>query len=98
MDIKIRSISPVQERGALKAFVEIRVGQFVLTDCRIIQENGKKPWVSMPVISYKNQHGTVNYKTLVQINDKNLKNEISHAVIRAWENRNGGSNEHRESS
>jgi len=84
--IKILSISPVDNRGALKAFVNIQVGPFTIVDCRIIQDTGKKPWVSMPVLSYKNDQGTTCYKTLIQILNKNLKNEISQAVLHAWEN------------
>ncbi len=84
-EIKIISISPVSDRGALKAFVEIQVGSFLITDCRIIQENGKRLWVSMPVLSYKNQHGSVCYKTLIRTNNENLKARISQAAIEAWE-------------
>jgi len=94
-EIRVVSISPVSDRGALKAFVEIQVGSFLITDCRIIQENGKRLWVSMPVLSYKNEHGTARYKTLIQISDKDLKNEISQAVLRAWESNHGGEDEFR---
>ncbi len=94
-EVRVTSISPVSDRGALKAFVEIQVGSFLITDCRIIQENGKRLWVSMPVLSYKNEHGTVRYKTLIQISDKNLKNEIAQTVIKAWENNREETNEPR---
>lgn len=92
-EIKIQSISPLADRGALKAFAEIQVGPFSIVDCRIIQENGKKPWVSMPVLTYKNEQGTTRYKTLVQIIDKDLKNEITQAVLKAWDENGGGVNE-----
>jgi len=97
-DIKILSVSPVVDRGALKAFVEIQVGDFIFTDCRVIKENGKAAWVSMPVLSYKNENGTTRYKTLVQISDKNLKNAISWAVLQAWEKNRGGKNEPEENN
>jgi len=92
-EIRVVSISPVSDRGALKAFVEIQVGSFLITDCRIIQENGKRLWVSMPVLSYKNEHGTARYKPLIKIEDKNLKNAIAQAVIKAWENKSEGTDE-----
>jgi len=47
-EIKIISISPVENRGALKAFVNIQVGPFTIVDCRVVQDSGSKPWVSMP--------------------------------------------------
>jgi len=92
-EIKILSISPVENRGALKAFVNIQVDSFSIVDCRIVQDSGSKPWVSMPVLSYKNDQGTMCYKTLINIKDKNLKNEISRAVLLAWENNGGEKNE-----
>ena len=92
-EIKIVSISPIENRGALKAFVHIQVGPFSITDCRIVQDNGAKPWVSMPALSYKDPQGTIHYKTLIKIEDKKLKNEISQAVLQAWENNGGEINE-----
>jgi len=94
-EIKIISITPVLDRGALKAFVELQIGHLVIYDCRIIKENGRQPWVSMPVLSYKNNHGTVCYRPLLQVLDKNLKNEISQSVLEAWENKSEEINEPR---
>jgi len=97
-EIKILSISPVENRGALKAFVNIQVGPFTIVDCRIVREHSAKPWVSMPVLSYKDDQGTIRYKTLIQISNKNLKNEISQAVLQAWENNGEEINELNEDS
>lgn len=92
LDIKILSITPVERRGSLQAFLNVLLGPFVINDCRIIQEPGKKPWFSLPVLSYKNQYGTTQYKTLVQISDEHLKNQISEAVLSGWENTKGDFN------
>jgi len=97
-EIKILSISPVDNRGALKAFVNIQVGSFSIVDCRIVQDHDAKPWVSMPVLSYKNEQGSIRYKTLIQIINKNLKNEITQAVLRAWENNGEEINEPEQNS
>jgi len=91
--IKVLSISQVEGRGALRAFVNIQVGPFTIVDCRVVQEDGKKPWLSMPALSFKDPQGTMHYKTLINIKDKNLKNEISRAVLKAWENYGGEINE-----
>ncbi len=91
-NIKVVEISPVENRGALRAFVNIRLGDLIINDCRIIQEPGKKAWFSFPVLSYKTQYGTIQYRTIVQISDEHLKNQISKAVLSAWENKNGESN------
>lgn len=90
-EVEVLSITPVENRGSLRAFVNIRVGVFILNGCRIVQEDGKKAWISLPVLSYKDEYGTTQYKTLVQILDENLKNQISKAVLLLWENTKGGS-------
>lgn len=91
-DIEILMVTPVEGRGSLQAFSSIRLGPFVINDCRIIKEPGKKPWFSLPVLSYKTQYGTTLYKTLVQVLDEGLKNQISEAVLSVWENKTGESN------
>jgi len=97
-EIKVVSISPVENRGALKAFANIQVGPLTIVDCRIVQDRDAKPRVSMPVLSYKDPQGTTHYRTFVKIEDENLKNEISRAVLKAWENNDGEINEHRKDS
>lgn len=91
-DFEILSISPVKDRGSLRAFLNIRLGLLVINDCRVIQEPGKKAWFSLPVLTYKNAHGTTLYKTLVQITDNDLKNLISQIALDAWENTNWRNN------
>ncbi len=88
--VEVLSITHVENRGSLRAFVNIRIGDLLIYDCRIIQENGKKAWVSMPVLTYNVQDGKPKYKPSVQITDEKLKNEISEAVLKAWENYIGG--------
>lgn len=91
-DVEILSITPVEGRGSLRAFVNLRIGDLIINDCRIIQEIGKGPWFSMPVLSYRDEHGTNRYRTIVQVINENLKNKISQAVLDAWRNNNRRNN------
>jgi len=72
-NIEILCITPVEGRGSLRAFVSIKIGTFIISDCRVIQEPSKKAWFSLPVLSYKTQYGTTQYRTLVQILDENSR-------------------------
>jgi len=83
--IKVLSISQVEGRGALRAYVDIQVGDLVVKDCRIIKENEKAPWFSLPVITWKTEQGTYRYRAIIEIKDQNLKNEVSRAALQAWE-------------
>lgn len=91
-EIEAFEFVPVENRGALKAFCNLKLGHVVINDCRIIQEPYKRPWVAMPQISYKNQYGTVKYRSLVQITDENLRIQITHIVLTEWEKFNKGGN------
>jgi DNA-binding cell septation regulator SpoVG len=90
--IEILSITRVADRGSLRAFLNIRLGDLIINDCRIIQETGKRAWFSLPFLTYKTQYGTTQYKSLVQILNEKRKNEISHVAIYAWENTKGEAN------
>ncbi|HEX3037277.1 MAG TPA: septation protein SpoVG family protein [Thermodesulfobacteriota bacterium] len=90
--VEVLSISPVEGRGSLRAFVNIQLGTLVINDCRIIQENGKKTWFSFPVLSYKTQFGAIQYKTLVQILDEKIKREVSRVVLEIWEKKERSKN------
>ena len=87
--IEVVEITPITDRGALKAYVTIRAGKCIINDCRIIKERDRPPWLSMPVISYKDKFGTIRYRNLIKFEDENYNNEIAKVALAAWQN-NGG--------
>jgi len=87
--IEVIEITPLTDRGALKAYLTIQAGNCLIHDCRIIQEKDKPPWLSMPVISYKDKFGTIRYRNLIKFEDENYNNEIAKVALAAWQN-NGG--------
>lgn len=72
-DREILTTTPVNHRGALKPFVNLRLGALIITDCRVIKEPRKKRSLDSPVLSYKGEYGTTLYKLVVQITDDQLK-------------------------
>ena len=89
-EIEIVEITPLEDRGALKAYVTIRAGKCVIKDCRIIKDKHKPPWLSMPVMSYKDKYGTTRYRNLIKFEDENYNNDIAKVALAAWQ-KNGGS-------
>jgi len=87
--IEVIEITPLTDRGALKAYVTIRAGECIINDCRIIKERDKEPWLSMPVISYKDKFGSTRYRNLIRFIDENYNNEIAQVAIAAWQNTGG---------
>lgn len=62
IDIKIECIKPVKDRGSLRAFVDLRIGKTLFRSWRIVQQEGKRPWVSPPVESGETSDGERRYK------------------------------------
>jgi len=87
--IEVVEITPITDRGALKAYLTIIAGNCLINDCRIIQEKNKPPWLSMPVMSYKDKFGTTRYRNLIRFLDDDYKNDITKAALSAWLNKGG---------
>ena len=66
-----------------KAMVKIQLGQFVISDFRIVQQRGQKPWVSAPAVSWTGEDGKPSWKTLIEM-PKPLKKIISEKILAGW--------------
>ena len=82
--IRIERIYPVKGRGNLRAFVDFWIGDSLFRSWRIIQEEGKAPWVSPPVESWEDGEGKRRYKRLIVFSDS-LQEQVAAAILGAWE-------------
>lgn len=83
MDLKILEIRLQSNGKPLKAFVDIKLDEMVIRDFRIIKENGKRPWVASPQISWRDRDGAIKYKTVITLSDE-VKGEIDRLALNAW--------------
>jgi DNA-binding cell septation regulator SpoVG len=83
--IEIISIKTVGSTGPLRAFASVRLGGGIIHDCRVIQQDGQRPWVSLPQREYTHD-GQKKYAAVVELSEP-LKREVSRAVLAAWERR-----------
>jgi len=60
--IKIERIKPIKDRGSLPASVDLRISKTLFRSWWIIQQEGKRPWVSPPVESGETSDGERRYK------------------------------------
>jgi DNA-binding cell septation regulator SpoVG len=81
--IEVLAIKPLAKGGNLKAFASVRLGGVVIHDCRVIQQPGQRPWVSLPQREYE-QDGQKKYSVIVELNES-LKREVSRLVLAEWE-------------
>jgi len=84
--VRVLELRKKSENGkALKAFADIELENgIVVRELRIIQDQGKRPWVACPQISWKDpQDNQVKYKTIITFPSQ-LKGEIDLLILNAW--------------
>jgi DNA-binding cell septation regulator SpoVG len=86
--ITVTKVTPINGNGNLKAFASVRLGD-VLTihDCRVIQQEGKQPFVSLP---QRKDEKTEKYYSIVYAEDKQFMEAVQQLVLAAWNTKDGG--------
>lgn len=83
MEIKILELRLMNSDKALKAFCDIEINGWIIREWRVIKDNGKRPWVAPPQLSWKAPDGHVQYKTIVTLPDE-LKGEIDRIILNRY--------------
>ena len=79
--VKVESIKPISGAGNLQAFANIIIADKLrISDVRVIQQPGQKPWVSMPSRAYE-KDGQRKWASIVELIDETLKKTVSDAVL-----------------
>jgi hypothetical protein len=79
-NVEVLEIRPCFNDKPLKAFVDIRLGDWIIRDWRVIKQNGKAPRVAPPQVSWRGQKGEIQYKTIVTLPDE-LRGQIDFAIL-----------------
>lgn len=84
--ISVDEIKSIQ-KGSLRAFAIITIaGKLTIHGIRVIQQEGQTAWVSMPQTEVKSTTGGKSkYFPIVEVSDEKLKQQISDAVLSAWQ-------------
>lgn len=78
LTIEVVRINPVSI-GNLKAFADVKIGDILIKDWRVIQKDGAAPWISGPQKMYE-KDGQKKYTNLIEVS-KELKQEIEKAIL-----------------
>ncbi|MBU1206447.1 MAG: SpoVG family protein [Proteobacteria bacterium] len=84
MNPEVVELRVLAGNAPLKAFVSIRLGEWVIHDWRIVQKDGQRAWISVPQVSWKDKDGQVRYRALLSIPGEQ-KQQIEIAILSAWE-------------
>ena len=90
-EITVAAFKNVNNAGALQALVSVRVGSVIFHDFRVVQQEGKRAWVSVPQQSWVDEEtGERRFKNLIEL-PRELKKKVDAVVLEAYED--GRSNE-----
>ena len=84
-EVEMLEIEPVTDSSNLRALVEVRVGNMKIDRFRLIQEPGKRAYVSVPQLEYIKSDGGKSFFPMIGILDKQLKRKITGEVLRECE-------------
>ena len=83
MKIQVTELRLLSGDRALKAFADIQLDDMVIREFRVIKENGKRPWVVSPQVSWKGQDGQIKYKTVITLPDE-VKGQVDLAILKRF--------------
>jgi hypothetical protein len=83
MNIRVEEIRKL-ERGSLRGFATVNVGGFIrISHIKIIQPEGKEPFIQMSQRSYQTNNGERRYSNVIDLPD-DLTREIEKAMLWFW--------------
>jgi DNA-binding cell septation regulator SpoVG len=77
--ITVLAIRPLDGKSTVKAFVDVRLGGVTIKGCKIVRQEGQKPWLAMPAT--KSDRG---WNHTVELT-KELRSRVTDVVLAAWE-------------
>ncbi len=70
--------------GKIRAYYSVRIGDWIIHEWRLVQEPGKPPWVSYPMITLKDRYGRKRFQALLDMPSE-IKRRVDLAILSSWE-------------
>ena len=84
LEIEILALRVVESSKSLKAFADMRLGNIVVRDFRVVQEDGKRPYIKAPFSTYKDKEGRIKFRPIVILPDE-VRGEVDLAILSAYQ-------------
>ncbi len=81
--VEVLELRLLPDTRSLKCFADVKIGDWIVREWRVIQDNGKRPFVAPPQVSWKGQDGQILYKTIITLPDE-LKGQIDFAILKRF--------------
>ena len=77
--VTVLSLKPVKTPGNLRALADLKIGPLIILGCRVIQQPGQRPWVSMP----QTQADDGRWFPVLRTDDDDLRAQVRDRVLAA---------------
>ncbi len=77
--VKVVEIRKTRKPGPLRAFADIEIGDVVIKDFRVMQDNGR-PYVKAPFSTYRDKDGEMKFRQIVILPDE-LRGRIDNLIL-----------------
>jgi len=81
--VKVIEIRKTRKPGPLRAFVDVRLGNLLVKDFRVMQDNGGRPYVKAPFSTYKNKNGELCFRQIIDFPDE-VRGQVDAAILSAF--------------
>lgn len=84
MEVELIAVRPIVSNGPIKAFVDIKLGDLVIHEFRIIKRDGQRLQIQTPITSWRGRDGIIRYRSLFSA-PAELMQRIEVTILSAWE-------------
>jgi len=93
MEVKVIEIRVLNDGRSLKAFADVKIGDWIIHDFRVIKQNDQRAFISPPQVSWKDpKTGEIRFKGIFTVppeQKQRIEVEILAAFQREMEKSNG---------
>ena len=82
-EVRVIEIRPTRKSGPLRAFVDVKVGDLLVRDFRVMQDYAGRPYVRAPFNTYKNATGELCFRQIVDLPDE-VRGRVDTAILSAF--------------
>lgn len=81
--VEVVEIRQIRKQGPLRAFVDLKFGDLLVRDFRVMQDNGGRPYVKAPFSSYKNKNGELCFRQIIDLPDE-VRGQVDTVILSAF--------------
>jgi hypothetical protein len=82
-EIKIIEFRLFPGHKAIKAFADVKIGDIIIRDFRVMKEDGQRPYVKAPFVVYKDQMGKLKFRQIAILPDE-IQGEIDLLILNTY--------------